>query len=263
MRSAEMARDDRFERSQGLRGRVAIVTGASRGIGAAATRAFATAGARVVLAARDEASLSALCDEIGGRGGKALVAPTDVTDADAVERLVATTIERFGRLDLAFNNAGGGHRPSPLADVTVEDFERAIDANLRSVFLCLKFEIRAMLAGSGGAIVNMASSAGLSGAPGMGPYAAAKHGVIGLTETAAIDYAAHNIRVNALAPGPIATQPEMAEALRTQIGRVVPLGRMGTPDEVAAAAVWLCSDEASFITGTTLRVDGGKLSRAA
>jgi NAD(P)-dependent dehydrogenase (short-subunit alcohol dehydrogenase family) len=246
-----------------LRGRVAIVTGASRGIGAATARAFAQAGARVVLAARDEAALAAVCDDIVGAGGQAVAVATDVTDRASVERLIARTIQAFGQLDIAFNNAGEGHRPIPLADVSIEAFERTLAVNLRGIFLCLTFEIQAMLLAGGGAIVNMASSAGLSGAPGMGPYVAAKHGVVGLTEVAALDYAARNIRVNALAPGPIATQPTMAPALREQIGRGVPLGRMGTPDEVAAAAVWLCTDGASFITGTTLRVDGGKLSRAA
>jgi len=246
-----------------LLGRVAIVTGASRGIGAATARAFAAAGARVVLAARDEPSLAAVGAEIVRGGGEALVAVTDVTDPASVERLIARTLGTFGRLDVAFNNAGEGHRPTPLADIAVEDFERAVDANLLGIFLCLKSEIPAMLATGGGAIVNMASSAGLTGAPGMAAYVAAKHGVVGLTETAAIDYAARNIRVNALAPGPIASHPEMSDALRGQIGQDVPLGRMGTCKEVAAAALWLCSDAASFITGTTLRVDGGKLSRGA
>ena len=246
-----------------LLGRVAIVTGASRGIGAATARAFAAAGARVVLAARDEPALAAVGAEIVRGGGEAIVAVTDVTDPASVERLIARTLETFGRLDVAFNNAGEGHRPTPLADIAVEDFKRAVDTNLLGIFLCLRSEIPAMLAAGGGAIVNMASSAGLSGAPGMAAYVAAKHGVVGLTETAAIDYAGRSIRVNALAPGPIASHPEMPDALRAQIGQGVPLGRMGTADEVAAAAVWLCSDAASFITGTTLRVDGGKLSRGA
>jgi NAD(P)-dependent dehydrogenase (short-subunit alcohol dehydrogenase family) len=246
-----------------LRGRVAIVTGASRGIGAATARAFAAAGAGVVLAARDEAAIAGIRAEIIGAGGQAVAVATDVTLPASVEHLIARTLESFGRLDIAFNNAGQGHRPVPLAEVSIEDFERTLDVNLRSIFLCLKFEIPAMLVAGGGAIVNMASSAGLSGAPGIGPYMAAKHGVVGLTASAALDYADRNIRVNALAPGPIATHSEMTEALREQIGRGVPLGRMGTPEEVAAAAVWLCSEGASFITGTTLRVDGGKLSRAA
>jgi NAD(P)-dependent dehydrogenase (short-subunit alcohol dehydrogenase family) len=246
-----------------LHGRVAIVTGASRGIGAATARAFAAAGARVALAARDEAAIAGICAEILGAGGQAVAVATDVTLPASVEHLIERTLESFGRLDIAFNNAGQGHRPVPLAEVSIEDFDRTLDVNLRGIFLCLKFEIPAMLLAGGGAIVNMASSAGLSGAPGIGPYMAAKHGVVGLTASAALDYADRNIRVNALAPGPIATHSEMTEALKDQIGRGVPLGRMGTPEEVAAAAVWLCSEGASFITGTTLRVDGGKLSRAA
>lgn len=243
-----------------LEDRVVIVTGASRGIGAAAARAFAAAGARVVLAARSADTIEQLAEEIRASGAEALAVPTDVTDTAEVQRLVWRTVDTYGRLDAAFNNAAESHPPKALAEISPEDFDRIIASVLRSVFLCTRYEIAAMLGGGGGAIVNMSSTAGLGGAPGMAAYSAAKHGVIGLTKVAALDYADKGIRVNALAPGPIFTRPEMEAA---QVGRYVPMQRMGTPEEVAAAAVWLCSDDAAFITGAVLPVDGGKLARNA
>jgi NAD(P)-dependent dehydrogenase (short-subunit alcohol dehydrogenase family) len=248
-----------------LAGKVAIITGASRGIGAAAARAFAAAGAAVVLAARDESALTLVAEEITAGGGRALVVPTDVGDPGAVERLVGKTTEAFGRLDGAFNNAGAGHMPKPLADVAVDDFDSVVRTHLRGVFLCMKYEIPAMLASGGGAIVNMSSGAGLRGVRGIGAYVASKHGIIGLTKSAALDYATQGIRVNAVAPGPIASKrlTRLSDEQLSPVARAVPMQRVGRPEEVAAAAIWLCSDQASFITGATIPIDGGKLSTGA
>ena len=248
-----------------LQGKAAIVTGASRGIGAVAARAFAAAGSAVALAARDEGALATVAEQITASGGQALVVPTDVGDPAAVERLVRSTTEAFGRLDVAFNNAAGGrHPPTPLSDVDVEDFDRVLRVTLRGVFLSMKEEIPAMLAGGGGAIVNMASTAGLRGVPGIGAYVASKHGVIGLTKSAALDYAPRGIRINAVAPGPIGSKPlALTDAQRDQLLRAIPVRRVGRPEEVAAAVVWLCSDHASFITGAAIPIDGGKLAAGA
>lgn len=249
-----------------LEGKVVIVTGASRGIGAASALAFAEAGARLVLAARSAEPLLAVAATIKQRGGEALAVTADVTDAASVEQLVGRALDAFGRLDAAFNNAGTGHSPKRLAEFSPEEFEAGLQANLRGVFLGMRYEIPAMLLSGGGAIVNMSSSAGLQGAPGMGPYVAAKHAVVGLTRTAAIDYAKSNIRVNALAPGPIVNErmaARLTPEMRDFIGAQVPMGRMGAMDEVARAAVWLCSEEASFVTGAVLSVDGGRLAGTA
>jgi NAD(P)-dependent dehydrogenase (short-subunit alcohol dehydrogenase family) len=243
-----------------LAGKIAVITGASRGIGAAAARVFAAAGATVVLAARDEAALGTVAADIIAAGGRALLVATDVGDAASVQNLIDRTLAAYGRLDAAFNNAGFGHLPAPLADLTVDDFDRSIQVNLRGVFLCLKYEITAMRAG--GAIVNMSSTAGLNGVRGLGDYAAAKHGVIGLTKSAALDYAERNIRVNAIAPGPILNEKlaRAGDEAQKQVIRAVPLRRIGRPEEVAAAAAWLCSDQAAFITGAAIPIDGGRLA---
>lgn len=245
-----------------LQDRVAIVTGASRGIGAAAARAFAEAGAAVVVASRDEHALAGVAEEIASGGGETLAVPTDVGDPQSVERLVERAVDAFGRLDVAFNNAGTSHRPSPLAALAVEEFDLAVRVNLRGVFLSLKYEIQAMLANGGGAIVNMSSTAGLRGVDGMVGYVAAKHGIVGLTRTAALDYARAGIRVNAIAPGPILSDrlASLEEQQRAQVAASVPLGRIGTVSEVAALAAWLCSDQASFISGATIPIDGAKLA---
>jgi NAD(P)-dependent dehydrogenase (short-subunit alcohol dehydrogenase family) len=244
-----------------LEGKVALVTGASRGIGAAVARGFHAAGARVAIVARDADALDRLAGEFPK--GDVLALPTDVSDAQAMVDVVARVVDTFGRLDLACNNAaGGGHRPTPLADVAVDAFDSGLAVSLRGVFLSLRAEIPALLEAGGGAIVNMSSTAGLQAVGGLASYVAAKHGVEGLTKVAALDYAADGIRVNAVAPGPILTdnlKRAGAEGQRAAAA-AMPLRRVGQPEEVAAAVVWLCSDAAGFITGTTLTIDGGKLA---
>jgi NAD(P)-dependent dehydrogenase (short-subunit alcohol dehydrogenase family) len=246
--------------------RVAIVTGASRGIGAQTARAFASEGARVVLAARSTTALEQLAEDIEAGGGRAVAVPTDVTDASSVEALVARTIDTFGRLDVAFNNAaGGGQPPTRIADLPVESYDSAIATTLRSVFLSLKFEIPALLATGGGAIVNMSSTAGVEAVGGLAGYVSAKHGVIGLTKTAALEYADRGIRVNAVAPGPILTEnlERAGEEAQRRAAMSMPMRRVGTAAEVAATVLWLCSEDASYITGATIPIEGGKLAGMA
>lgn len=248
-----------------LEGRVAIVTGAGRGIGAATARAFADAGASVVLAARTEHEIEAVAEQIRAADGQALAIPTDVTDLDAVSQLVDRTLATYGRLDAAFNNAGSSHQPAPLADLDPDEFDYALAVNARGVFLSMKYEIAAMLASGGGAIVNMCSTAGVHGVSGIAGYVAGKHAILGLTKTAALGYGDRNIRVNAVAPGPIDTHrlTQLSGHQRAEISARIPLARLGQPDEVAAAVTWLCSDQASFITGATITIDGGKLAGSA
>src|ERR1700682_1420569 len=248
-----------------LRDRTVLVTGASRGIGAATARALAYADASVVLAARDEKAISMIAAEIVAAGGQAIGLATDVTDELAVKRVVEAALAAYGRLDAAFNNAGDGHMPAPLADLEVIDLERSLATNVRGVFLSMKYEVLAMLQSGGGSIVNMSSTAGLQGVRGMGAYSAAKHAIVGLTRSAALDYGTQNIRVNAVAPGPIMTERLAAldEENRQRVSAHVPLARLGMAEEVAAVVVWLCSDQSSFVTGATIPVDGGRLAGAA
>ncbi|QBD74541.1 glucose 1-dehydrogenase [Ktedonosporobacter rubrisoli] len=246
-----------------LEGKIALVVGASKGIGLAAARTFAQEGSTVVLAARhiDEK----IVEEIKASGAEALAIATDVTDETSVEHLVSATLETYGRLDIAFNNAGVNAARHPLAEVSIEEYEQTLAVNLKGVFLAMKHEIRAMLQSGGGAIVNTSSVAGLVANYSIGPYVASKHGVIGLTKAAALDYAKHNIRVNAIAPGP--TQTEMFQdrqahepGVRERLEQATPMGRMADPMEIVWPAVWLCSDEASYITGTVIPIDGGRLA---
>jgi NAD(P)-dependent dehydrogenase (short-subunit alcohol dehydrogenase family) len=249
-----------------LDGKVTIVTGASRGIGEAAAEAFAAAGARVVLAARDQQALDALAGRLRARGAEAIAVPTDVGDPASVARLHERAAEAFGRVDVAFNNAaGGGHRPMPLAEVAVEDLDSAYRINLRGTFCCMQHQIRLMLRAGGGAIVNMSSTAGISGVRGLAAYAATKHGIVGLTQIAALDYAEQNVRVNVVAPGTIDTYKlaQVPADRREWMRARIPMARLGTVGEVASVVVWLCSDQAAYVTGATIVVDGGRLAGGA
>ncbi len=241
-------------------GRVALVAGASRGIGAVTARAFAQAGAAVVLAARDQRALEEVAEGIRKEGGQALVVPTDVGDAGSVERLVRQAEDAFGRLDFAFNNATDGPLPTPLADIDPEAFDLGIRVNIRGTFLGMKYQIPAMLRSGGGAIVNMASGAGLQGVANLAAYVAGKSGIVGLTKVAALDYADQGIRVNVVAPGPILTWHLEAAGEEAQrlAGMSTPMRRVGQAQEVADTVLWLCSDQSSFVTGVTIPIDGGQ-----
>jgi NAD(P)-dependent dehydrogenase (short-subunit alcohol dehydrogenase family) len=243
-----------------MRGRVALVAGASRGIGAATAEAFASAGAAVVLGARDTAAVEDVARRIRSSGGQALAAGLDVTDADSVRQLVDLAMSGFGRLDAAFNNASAGPLPAPLAEIDPGEFDLGIATNIRGTFLGMKFQIPAMVRGGGGAIVNMASIAGLNGTANLAAYVAGKAGIIGLTKVAALDYADQGIRVNVVAPGPILTYHLEAAGPQAQRGAAqsTPMRRVGSVAEVASAVLWLCSDQSSFITGTVMPIDGGQ-----
>jgi NAD(P)-dependent dehydrogenase (short-subunit alcohol dehydrogenase family) len=246
-------------------GKVVLITGASRGIGAMTARLFARQGARVVLASRSEEEIARIVEEVKASGGEALAVRTDVADAASVESLIRRTVDNYGRLDMAVNNAGvaGGNRP--LVEVTEETFDKVIATNLKGVFLSMKYEIPAMLAAGGGAIVNISSTVGLVGhgghGAGLAPYIASKHGVVGLTKAAALEYARQHIRVNTVAPGTILTEVNQGwyanEQIRQRMTSPIPMGRVGDPLEVAETILWLCSDAASYVTGATLPVDGG------
>jgi NAD(P)-dependent dehydrogenase (short-subunit alcohol dehydrogenase family) len=243
-------------------GKVALVTGGGGGIGRGTALAFAKAGAKVAIADIAEAGGNKTMEMIGQAGGTAMFIKTDVTDAKAVEAVVKKTVETWGRLDCAFNNAGIEEEHMRLADCPEPVFDRIIGINVKGVWLCMKYELAHMLKQGGGSIVNTASIAGLGGAAKMAAYSASKHAVIGLTKSAAIEYARKNIRVNAVCPAVIRTEMyERALATDPSIGpRVLdmhPIGRIGEVEEVAAAVLWLSSPAASFITGFPLAVDGG------
>jgi NAD(P)-dependent dehydrogenase (short-subunit alcohol dehydrogenase family) len=243
-----------------MQGRVALVAGASRGIGAATAEAFAAAGAAVVLAARDTTALKSLVERIEARGGDAIGVGCDVSDVDSVRNLIDQAIGRYGRLDAAFNNATDGPLPAPLADIDVAEFDRGIATNIRGTFLGMKFQIPAMLANDGGAIVNMASVAGINATANLAAYVAGKAGIIGLTKVAALDYADQGIRVNVVAPGPILTHHLQAAGPQAQrlAGQSTPMRRTGQASEVAETVLWLCSPASSFITGAVIPIDGGQ-----
>jgi NAD(P)-dependent dehydrogenase (short-subunit alcohol dehydrogenase family) len=243
-----------------MHGRVALIAGASKGIGAVTAGAFAAAGASVVLAARDLEALKSVVARIEADGGEAIAVRCDVTDAASVENLVEQAVGHYGRLDAAFNNATDGPLPAPLAEIDIAAFDRGINTNIRGSFLGMKYQIPAMLASGGGAIVNMASVAGINGTANLAAYVAGKAGIIGLTKVAALDYADQGIRVNVVAPGPILTHHLQAAGPKAQqlAGQSTPMRRTGRSSEVAQAVLWLCSEASSFITGTVIPIDGGQ-----
>src|SRR5438067_1355401 len=244
-------------------GKVAFVTGAANGIGRAAALAFAREGASVVVADVSEQGNQETVRLIEEQGGRALAVRCDVSRAEDVKAALEKTVETFGRLDFAFNNAGVEQPITPAADLAEEEWDRIVDINLRSVFLCMKHEIPLMLKQGGGAIVNTSSGAGVKGIAGQAAYCAAKFGIVGLTKATALDYASSNIRVNAVCPGIIETPMMDRFSGGTPEGRArviaqEPVGRMGKPEEIAAAVVWLCSDAAAFVTGHAMVIDGGQ-----
>jgi NAD(P)-dependent dehydrogenase (short-subunit alcohol dehydrogenase family) len=243
-----------------LDGTVALVAGASKGIGAATAEAFASAGASVVLAARSDDALESVVSRIQARGGTAMAVRADVSDEGSMRDLVDAAMTSYGRLDAAFNNASGGPLPAPLAEIDPAEFDRGIATNIRGTFLGMKFQIPAMLASGGGAIVNMASIAGLNGTANLAAYVAGKAGIIGLTKVAALDYADRGVRVNVVAPGPILTYHLEAAGPEAQrlAGLSTPMRRTGSAQEVAEVVLWLCSDQSSYVTGTVVPIDGGQ-----
>lgn len=248
-----------------LSGKVALVTGAGSGIGRATALAFARQGAKVVIAdvaadAGEETAALARAENTD-----ALFVRTDVSQRADVEALVQAAVDQYGRLDYAHNNAGIPGPQALLADYGEETWDQVIATNLKGIWLCMKYEIQQMLRQGGGAIVNTSSVAGLRGSQGVSAYVASKHGIIGLTRAAALEYARDGIRINAIAPGTIQT-PMLDrftggdELTLEQFAKSEPVGRLGSPDEVAQAVLWLCSDSASFVTGATIAVDGGRLA---
>jgi NAD(P)-dependent dehydrogenase (short-subunit alcohol dehydrogenase family) len=247
-------------------GQVALVTGASSGMGLSTAQAFAEAGAAVVLADINEDTLRAATDSLTGAGHRALGVRCDVSSEDQVAAMVDRTVAAFGRLDMAFNNAGIQAPPTDAADEPAETFDRVNAINLRGVWACMKHELRQMRTQGGGAVVNCSSLGGLVGLPGRAAYHAAKHGVIGLTRSAALEYAPRGIRINAVCPGAIETPmvTDMIAKGELSVPDAVashPIGRLGHADEIATAVLWLCSSGASFVVGVALPVDGGYTAR--
>jgi NAD(P)-dependent dehydrogenase (short-subunit alcohol dehydrogenase family) len=248
-----------------LDGKVAIVTGGASGIGQTTCEFYARDGARVVVSDIDEAGGQETVQAIRAAGGEAFFIHTDVSNPADCQRLVGQTVENYGRLDIAFNNAGIGGEQNPTADYSIEGWQKLMGINLSGVFYCMKYEIPAMLAVGGGAIVNMASILGRVGFANSPAYVTSKHGVIGLTQNAAVEYGKQGIRVNAVGPGfirtPLIAELEQNQQVLEMLVSLHPIGRLGEPEEVAELVVWLSSQRASFVTGAYYPIDGGYLAR--
>jgi len=247
--------------------KVALVTGAGSGLGLATAKAFAESGASVALADWNEKAVRSAAEELNAQGHKALAIRCDVSDDTQVEAMVHQTVTTFGRLDAAYNNAGVQNVLAETADTTREDYDRVMGINVRGVWSCMKFELRQMRKQGRGTVVNCSSLGGLVGGAERGIYHAAKHGVLGFTKSAALEYAARGIRVNAICPGLIQTPMSdqmvaagQAEALEA-MEKSIPMARVGRPEEIADAVLWLCSDAASYVTGQSISVDGGFIMR--
>jgi NAD(P)-dependent dehydrogenase (short-subunit alcohol dehydrogenase family) len=248
-----MAGSKRFE------GKIAFITGAGSGIGRATAVAFAAEGARVVVTDRSEAGLKETAERVKAAGGEVLAITCDVSKPEDIEAAVTEAVKAFGRIDCAFNNAGVENKAAPLHAIELQEWDRILDINLRGAFVCMKHEIAQMLKQGGGVVVNTSSGAGIRGVPGGAAYVASKHAIIGLTKSAALDYAKCNIRVNAVLPGNIAT-PMMERFTGGDIQKAIdlePVGRLGKPEEIAEAVLWICSDLGGFVTGAAIVIDGG------
>jgi NAD(P)-dependent dehydrogenase (short-subunit alcohol dehydrogenase family) len=239
--------------------KVALVTGAASGIGRATAVAFATEGARVAILDRSEDALQETADAIRNAGGEVLTIACDVAKPEDVKAAIARTVTTFGQLDIAFNNAGVENKAAPVAEIGLEEWDRIIDINLRGTFVCMKHELAQMVLQGRGVVVNTSSGAGIRGVAGGAAYAASKHAIIGLTRSAALDYAKQGIRVNAVLPGNIET-PMMDRFTGGDIQKAIdlePVGRLGKPEEIAEAVLWMCSDRGGFVTGAATVIDGG------
>jgi NAD(P)-dependent dehydrogenase (short-subunit alcohol dehydrogenase family) len=239
--------------------KVAFVTGAASGIGRATAVAFATEGARVAVLDLTEEALSETAKAVRNAGAQVLTIACDVSVPDQVEAAIRQVIETFGRLDIAFNNAGVENKAAPVAEIELDEWDRILDINLRGTFVCMKYELAQMVRQGNGVIVNTSSGAGVRGVAGGASYAASKHAIIGLTKSAALDYAKQNIRVNAILPGNIET-PMMDRFTNGDIQKAIdlePVGRLGKPEEIADAVLWMSADLGGFVTGAAISVDGG------